>query len=144
MILFSVSNAVGQDTLETIQLEMDLCINLSYDVHTRVANTRKELESIVRTDMSRELCMEKLQDLDMEKFSLLGININSGSCTVPPGLKFTTVKLDDEKKYLFEVSYNLPVGLCAAYRTYDLWVKVPSLPDGYEVEFKIVPRKTEN
>ena len=141
LVVFSVENAIGQDTLETVQFDMGRCVNLYSDVNTRVATTRTELDSIIRSDMSRALCMEKLKDVDMENFSLLGINLNSGYCRVPAGLTFTTVKIVSEKKYILVVNYDVPIGTCRALSSYDLWVKVPSLPDGYTVEFFIEPKE---
>ena len=38
-----------------------------------------------------------------------------------------------------------PYGQCRALSSYDLWVTVPSLPEGYEVEFVIsVKPRDEN
>ncbi len=96
-----VTNAVGQDTLETVQYDMSHCVTL-YNNHGKkqVASTRETLDSLIRKDASEEFCIERLKDFDIERFSLLGINLNSGYCRVPLGLAFTTVKVDLEKKYI--------------------------------------------
>lgn len=136
-----VINAVGQDTLETVQYDMSHCVTLYNHGKKQVASTRETLDSLIRKDASEEFCIERLKDFDIERFSLLGINLNSGYCRVPLGLAFTTVKVDFEKKYIFEISYDIPIVSCRALSSYDLWVKVPSVPNGYTVEFVVSPKE---
>jgi len=140
LFIFLVAPVFGQDTLTTVQFDMNSCIPLYFDDGTCVAASRETLDSLIRKDGSEERCLEMLKEFDIEHFSLLGINLNSGSCRVPLGLGFVTTSVDREKKYVLEISYDQPVEPCRAMSSYDLWVIVPALPQGYEVEFIINPR----
>jgi len=130
------SNLYAQDTLETRQLEMKHCVQL-YHSRSVVILRRGELDSLIRNDANRDFCVDMLKDFDLDHFSLLGIDINSGYCRIPSGLTYSVVQLKDEKKYLFEISYDEPSTPCRAFSSYHLWLQVPKLPDGYEVEFVV-------
>lgn len=106
-----------------------------------VIKTREEFLSSIRSDASREYCLNNIEKIDFETHSLLGININSGYCRRPVGLKFDVEKVQSEKIYRFNVSYSDPMGsVCRALSQYDLWVLVPKIPDGFNVKFEAAPR----
>ena len=90
-------------------------------------------------DASRERCVKDLEkSIDFKRFTLLGVNINSGYCRVPVGLDYKTVRDDDKKLYTLQVSYIDPQGsVCRAMSSYDLWVLVPKMPEGYEAKFEV-------
>lgn len=142
LFIFIATNTFGQDTLKTVQYDMSNCIRLNIGENKRITN-RENLNSLIRNDASEERCLKKLKDFDLDHFSLLGINLNSGYCGEPLGLNFTTVKVDSEKKYILEISYYEPIGVCRALSSYFVWVMVPALTEGYDVEFVISPRVKE-
>jgi len=138
--LFTIVNVNGQDTLSTEHIDMSNCIPLYSSQGTVVITSRAALDSLVRKDGSKERCLELLKEYEMDSCSLLGIHLSTGWCKVPQGLQFTATKIDAEKKYILTVQYNTPIEPCRALSRYNLWVKVPALPVGYEVEFVVEPK----
>ena len=138
------THAFAQDTLVTKQIDHDLsyCVRLNLGGR-EIIRSRTALEALIRNDNSRQACLKKLKGLNMSTISLLGINLNSGWCRAPLVLKYTAIRTDAEKKYVLVVSYDEPVEPCRALSSYDLWVAVPALPEGYQVEFVIHARRRE-
>ena len=144
LILICLSaDAFAQDTLVTVQYDMNRCVRLYLGDEPLIATNRETLDSIIRKGASKERCQEMLGGFDIDHFSLLGINLNSGYCREPEGLDFRVIKIDAEKKYIVEISYDDPIGICRALSSYNLWMKVPALSAGYEVEFMVSSRKRE-
>jgi hypothetical protein len=137
----------AQNKLETREFEMKDCIQTIYTKQFVIKDNESYLKAI-RNDASRAACLENLEKIDFDKHTLLGIDINSGYCGIPDGLKYQTVKDEAKKQYLVTISYTDPRGsLCRAMSQYDLWLLVPKLPDEYEVKFEEVKTeklKTEN
>lgn len=138
-LIFLSSNIFGQDTISSSQFEMNGCINLYSSDSTIIIRDRESLDTYVRKDASSSRCKKHLKNLDLDIFSILGINLNSGYCRVPAGLTFDVVKIEDEKKYVILISYIEPLTPCRARSSYDLWIKAPSIPSTYEVEFVVTP-----
>lgn len=138
-VFFLVINANSQDTLQTEQIDISNCISLNFNGGEKIIRDRKSLNALIRKDASKERCVLLLKDVDMDTYSLLGINLNTGWCQTPKGLKFVATKIDAEKKYILTITYLHPIGVCRALSSYDLWVKVPILPDGYQVQFIVEP-----
>jgi len=132
---FLLSSVSAQHTLETRAFEMKGCIQTIYTKQFVITDSESYLKSI-RNDASRAACLKNLEKIDFDKHTLLGIDINSGYCGVPVGLKYQTVKDEAKKQYLLTISYIDPRGsVCRAMSQYDLWLLVPKLPEGYEVKF---------
>ena len=109
-----------------------------------VIRTEAEFQVEIRKDARPDYCTKNLEKIDFEKNSLLGININSGYCRIPAGLEYKVVKEENNRKYIFKISYIDPQGsVCRALSSYNLWVLVPKIPDGFEVEFEITPKSTD-
>ena len=102
-----------------------------------IIKTETEFLDQVRKDAGREYCLENLEKINFDKKSLLGINLNTGYCRTPLGLKHQVVKNGKEKIYSINITYIAPRGSCRALSSYDLWILVPKLPDEYEVKFDI-------
>lgn len=129
----------AQEVLETKSFEMKGCIS-AYRKENFIIKTETEFLEQIRKDASREYCLENLEKVDFNKNSLLGINLNTGYCRAPLGLKHQAVKNEDEKFYALNITYTDPQGrTCRALSSYDLWVLVPKLPDKYGVRFVINP-----
>ena len=85
-----------------------------------------------------------LKKLILKNILCSGINLNTGYCRTPLGLKFQTVKNADEKFYALDITYFDPQGsVCRALSSYDLWILVTKLPDTYEVRFAVKAVSTE-
>jgi uncharacterized protein YbdZ (MbtH family) len=139
LLLSSVS---AQNKLETRAFEMKGCIQTIYTKQFVITDNASYLKTI-RDDASRAACLKKLEKIDFAKHTLLGIDINSGYCGIPAGLKYQTVKDEAKKQYIVTISYLDPkYEVCRAVSQYDLWLLVPKLPAGYDVKFEEV--KTEN
>ncbi len=141
ILLASTTPVISQDTLMTQQFEMNNCIQIYHIEGKRIVRTKSDLDSLVRQDMSKNKCNKQLQQIDLVHYSILGINLNSGWCKTPLGLEFITTKNDMDKKYTLTVSYQAPIGTCRARSSYNLWVKVPAIPNGYKVEFIVNPKE---
>jgi hypothetical protein len=90
--------------------------------------------------MQTESCKKNIKNFDFSKYTYLGIEINSGYCRYPLGLKYQAVKDTYNRKYILKISYDDPGSrTCRALSRYDLWVRVPKLPAGYSVKFEVTP-----
>ena len=138
--VFILASAFGQDTLNAVRFDMESCIRLNLRGEKSITN-REELNASMRTDASEERCQEMLEDFDFSLFSLFGINLNTGYCGEPLGLKITTLKIDSEMKIVFVIEYDEVIVGCRALSSYDLWMKIPSLPEGYSLEYREIPVK---
>jgi hypothetical protein len=127
---------ISAQILETKDFEMKGCIRI-YGEERFVIKTEAEFLKAVRGDASRKYCLENLEKIDFDKNSLLGINLNTGYCRTPLGLKYRAVKNENEKIYSINITYLEPRGVCRALSSYDLWLLVPKLPDEYEVKFDV-------
>jgi hypothetical protein len=126
--------------LKAEQIDVSHCISLNFNGGQKIIQDRKSLNSYIRKDASKNHCILLLKDLDMDAYSLLGINLNTGWCRSPKGLEFVVTKIEATQKYILTISYLSPIGTCRALSSYHLWVKVPALPDEYQVQFVVEPR----
>lgn len=118
------------------QFDINNCIPLYTTSAKAVEITNKaQLDSLIRNDRRHDYCVEQLKDFDLARYSLLGINLNTGWCGTPGGLNINVIKLEKERKYAFYIKYDEPMVPCRAFSSYDLWVKVPALPEGFTVDF---------
>jgi hypothetical protein len=125
------------EILETRAINLKGCIQTAYSSQFVIREEAEYLKTI-RGDMTRSWCLKNLEKIDFGKHTLLGVEINSGYCRVPLGLRHQVVRDSERKKYLLKISYIDPRGsVCRALSRYDLWVLAPKLPAGYEVEFQI-------
>ncbi len=131
------------EILPTREINLDRCVQM-WLKDKFVIKTQNEFQAAIRKDASRDHCLKKFENFDFEKNSLLGININSGYCRRPIGLEFQTLKDKTNKKYSLNISYIDPDGaICRALSQFDLWVLVPKIPDGFDVNFDIKPELRE-
>ncbi|HEV7643204.1 MAG TPA: hypothetical protein VGO50_04610 [Pyrinomonadaceae bacterium] len=126
-------------TQETTEIELDGCIQL-YRQNQFVIKDNDSFLKAIRGDADNDRCVKKLKGkIDFSKYSLVGIDINSGYCGLPIGLTHKAVRDDAKKTVTMQISYIAPQGTCRAMSSYDLWVTVPKIPDGYEVKFETGP-----
>ena len=121
VFLIAISSAHGQSPIYEVQL--DNCIDLRTE-SIKVIENNEQLIGAVRNDASRDRCLEKLaeQDLDLFANTLLGVSISSGYCHRPSGLAY---EIDTDlilSVSTLRISYTDNDGVrCAALRRYDLW-----------------------
>jgi hypothetical protein len=77
-----------------------------------------------------------LKDIDFDKHTLVGTELNTGWCRDPP-FTYRVFKEEAKKRYLLAVVYQSTDAKCRASSQYDLWVLVPKLPEQYEVAFEV-------
>jgi hypothetical protein len=132
----SYSQCNGCPELATRQLDLKGCIHLPYPGTQLVIRDKATMTSRVRNDMSRERCLAQLDDIDFDKYSLLGIELDTGWCEDPP-FTYRAFKEEAKRRYLLSVIYQPPVSPCRALSQYDFWVLAPKLPEQYEVAFEV-------
>lgn len=128
---------MSRETLAAKQIDLKGCIQTIFTKQFVIKDEAAYLKTI-RNDASRDFCLKNLEKIDFGKRSLVGIDINSGYCGIPAGLKYKVVKDSEKKQYLLDISYDDPkYSVCRAVSQYDLWLLVPKLPEGYEVKFEV-------
>jgi hypothetical protein len=126
-------------TLETTEIELDGCIQM-YRQHSYVIKDNDAFLKAIRADAGNDRCVKNLKGkIDFSKYSLVGIDINSGYCGLPIGLTHKAVRDDAKKLVTLEIGYIDPQVTCRAMSSYHLWITVPKIPEGYEVKFQTVP-----
>jgi len=127
--------------IETRSFDVKDCIQ-TYPEREFIIRDQKSFLGAIRNDMSREPCLKKLEKIDFEKHTLLGIELHTGYCRVPLFRLIEAVKNDEQKQYVIEIEYIEPVAPCRALDQYDLWLLVPKLPENYTVKFDVkgIPR----
>lgn len=124
-------------TLETREINLNGCVQMFRSDRIVIRDKESFLKAI-RNDASRERCVKDLEkSIDFGRFTLLGIDINSGYCRVPIGLGHNVIMDEAQKLYTLQVSYLAPQGVCRHMSSYDLWVLVPKMPEGYEATFEV-------
>ena len=139
-LTFSQSN--GDSALETQGLDLKGCVHIRYP-NKVVIRDAVTMRSQVRNDMSRDRCLELVKDLDFDKHTLVGTELNTGWCRYPL-FTYRAMKEDSRKRYLIAVTYQPPDTPCRALSQYDLWILVPKLPEQYDVDFEVkeeLPKK---
>lgn len=135
LTICSVVSANAQN-LETRQIDLKGCIQTFFGDQFVIKDHATFLKKIPN-DASRNKCLKDFGKFDFDKNTLLGIELNTGYCGVPLGLKSQAVKNEAEKQYILKISYLEPQGTCRALSQYDLWVAVPKIPDNYTVKFEV-------
>ncbi len=97
----------------------------------------ESFQKAIRADGTRDWCRKNLESIDFNKHSLLGIALITDYCDRPEGLAHQLIKDTATKKYLFDISYRTPEGVCRRLGHWDVWVLIPKIPDDYEVSFKV-------
>lgn len=139
-IVSIVDLKASPETLETRQIDLKRCIPIYRQNQFVIKDRETYLKAMYETD--RERCLKQVEKIDFARYTLLGIDINSGYCRYPDGLQYETVKAAENKQYLVNISYIDPRGaVCRAMSEYDLWLLVPKLPAGYEVKFEVKARE---
>ena len=136
ILTFIISANAQENVLESRQYEAKSCLQIPAWKQDAVRNETEFLKR-VRNDASRDRCLKELEKIDFEKNRLFGVNINSGYCRSPLGLKFTATKDIENKAFVINVSYIKPNGVCRALSSYDLWMVLPKPPIDYLVRYEI-------
>jgi len=133
--VFIPANA-QENVLESRQYDAKGCLQMPAWNKDAVRNETEFLKR-VRNDASREKCLKDLEKIDFEKNHLFGVNINSGYCRSPLGLKFTATKDVENKAFVVNISYIKPNGVCRALSSYNLWIVLPKPPSDYLARYEI-------
>lgn len=128
--------SVNQEIIETRPIDMKGCIKDSGSSQF-VIKDAETFQKAIRADASRDWCRKNLESIDFTKHSLLGLALVTDYCNRPEGLAHQLIKDTATKKYLFDISYNTPEGVCRRIGYYQIWVVVPKIPDDYEIIFKV-------
>jgi hypothetical protein len=128
--------SANPEIIETRPIDIKGCIK-DFPSGQIVIKDAESFQKEIRTDASRDWCGKNLESIDFNKHSLLGIALVTDYCGRPQGLAHQLIKDTATKKYLFEISYNTPAGICRRMGYWDVWVVVPKIPDDYEVNFKV-------
>jgi hypothetical protein len=129
--------------VQTREIDLDGCVRFR-DGDRMIIKTQEELLARIRSDASREFCVNKVagMKLDIGKNILYGISISSGYCFSPPGLKYSVTSDPNDKNYTFHVFYERAgINKCHVIRSFDLWVLAPKEPDGYFATFDVMEAK---
>lgn len=128
--------SANQEIIETRPVDIKGCIK-SYSARQFVIRDAEAFQKAIRGDGSRDWCRKNLESIDFTKHSLLGITLVTDYCRRPAGLAHQLIKDAAAKKYLFDISYHTPEGVCRRMGYWDVWVVVPKIPDDYEVGFRV-------
>jgi len=123
--------------LETREIDIKGCIWLRSMESQNVIKDNETFQQAIRKDASHDRCLKDIEKIDFSKNTLLGINLNTGYCRTPVGLEAKAFRDDAKKLFTLQVSYIEPHGICRAMSSYDLWVLVPKMPEGYEAKFEV-------
>ena len=125
------------DLVETRAIE--LACNITFaDGERLVIAGRADADRLLGPYQTAE-CQTDVRRVDFGASTLLGIRLDTGWCRAPLGLTHTTVDDRARRRYVVTIGYDPPSTPCRARSIYDLWLLVPKLPDGYEVEFVVTP-----
>lgn len=124
------------EIIETRPIDIKGCIK-DFPSGQIVIKDAESFQKAIRTDAGRDWCGKNLESIDFNKHSLLGIVLVTDYCDRPEGLAHQLIKDSAAKKYLFDISYHTPLGVCRRLGYWDVWVIVPKIPDDYEVNFKV-------
>jgi hypothetical protein len=125
------------EIVETAKFDLKGCVQM-YQQKQFVIKDKDSYLKNLRNDAQTEECRTEAKNLDFEKYSYLGMQVNSGYCRLPKGLEYGVIKDTSKKKYQLTVSYTDPEGqVCRALSRYDLWVRVPKLQKDYQIDFQI-------
>ena len=110
-----------------------------------VIRNQNELLNALRSDASRDWCLENLPEIDFTENSLIGIELTTDYCTRPKGLKYEILRDAENKKLFFNISYDDAQGnRCARIGFYDISLLVPKIPGEWEVKFDVKINPPEN
>ena len=129
--------AVSAQVLETKPLYLNDCIQI-FGEEGLVIKTEADYLRAVRVDDRRDECLESIEKVDFNKYSLIGVSLKTGYCRTPAGFRYQVEKSRHEKAYLLNIRYIEPQGkVCRVPRNFELCILVPKLPDSYQVRFDI-------
>lgn len=130
------TKSANAEIIETRPIDIKGCIK-DFPSGQIVIKDAESFQKAIRADGSRDWCYKNLESIDFNKHSLLGIALVTDYCGRPQGLAHQLLKDTATKKYLFDISYHTPQGVCRRMGYWDVWVVVPKIPDDYEVIFKV-------
>jgi hypothetical protein len=136
VLLIYLHMTANAQKLETRQIDLKGCIQTSFD-KSFIIKDGETFRKSIRNDMQHDSCLKNLEEIDFNKNTLLGIELNTGYCRTPIGLTAQAVKDEAQKQFILKIGYLEPEGLCRAMSQYDLWVLVPKLPETYTVKFDV-------
>ncbi len=131
-------NAQSPETkvLETKQYDMKGCVRLWFE--EKIIKNQADFLQAIRNDAGREKCLQDLEKIDFDKYSLFGIQMNTGYCRYPNGLKWEAIEDKTKKELTINISYIKPNGVCRALSQYDLWLLLPKIPADYQLKTEIM------
>ncbi len=129
-----------ESELKTIVYEMKNCLNYSNEGSEYVFKSKKEFEAAIWT--KSEYCPEKTDDIDFDKYTLLGVDIHNAECRHFL-FKHKLIKDEAAKLYRLQVTHPPLQSICAGLYHHTLWILAPKLPAGYDVDFTVNVEKSE-
>lgn len=136
LLFAATADPASAQELKTQPIDLKRCVQTYLDDSLVIKDQASFLKSI-RSDASRDWCLKNLEKIDFEKHTLVGIELNTGYCRVPPLLPVRAIKAEADKQYVIKIRYIEPREPCRALSRYDLWLLVPKLPENYTVEFDV-------
>ena len=127
------------DTLLTEEFAFENCIWLELNQVLHIPD-RRVFEKEIRSDASRDFCLQKYEDLDFEDMDLIGVEISTGWCYRPQGLVHQLLVDHTLRQYQLHISYMDPGTPCRALSRYDLWIKTPELDPEYTFSITMDPK----
>lgn len=130
--------------LETREIDLKGCIR-TYFKQQITLQTKEDFDKAI-DDASRKDCSKNLENIDFDKYSLIGIDLNTGYCRRPLLLKSWVEKDAAKKQFYVKITYIEPQGTCRALSSYDYWILIPKIPEKYSLTFDVSPenRSQEN
>lgn len=129
----------NKKVIESSEADLKGCIRM-YNQKEFVLRTKADYLTKIRNDAQKQSCVENAEKLEFDKYSYLGLDINSGYCRRPLGLKHEVTEDISKKIYTLKVSYIDPNGqVCRALSQYELWIRLPKILEDFDLNFKVEP-----
>lgn len=128
------ASIAANQKLELRPINLRGCIQTIFTKQFLIRNKEAYLKA-VRSDASRKWCLEQVEQIDFDKYSLVGVELDTGYCRTPLGLEYQVTKDPSKKQYVMQIGWSKGA-ICRALSEYPLWVLVPRLPADYGLVFE--------